>query len=289
MTPKFTVPDHLKPYQRSLSIKGVGLHFYDSGPAQAPDPSFLLIHGLGDEADSWRKVFPLLMGRGRVVAPDLPGFGRSEHPRRAYTLNFFAETVAALLESLRVAQAVLVGSSLGAAVALRVAQRRADLVARLVLVDGPPVRGRLNKVQLMFLLPGQGEKLYNSFRSSQEAAYQSLRPYYANLDTLPPEDRQFLRERVWDRVWSDDQRRAYLSTFRWMAWEHLLGRLGPASLGQVKTPTLLVWGEQDAVIPLEVAKTLQGWIAGAKLQVIPGCGHLPQQEKPLELARLILQ
>lgn len=164
------------------------------------------------------------MGRGRVVAPDLPGFGRSEHPRRAYTLNFFAETVAALLESLGVAQAVLVGSSLGGAVALRVAQRRADLVARLVLVDGPPVRGRLTKAQLMFLLPGQGEKLYNSFRSSQEAAYQSLRPYYASLDTLPPEDRQFLRE----RVWSDGQQRAYLSTFRWMAWEHLLGgQFGP--------------------------------------------------------------
>lgn len=139
------------------------------------------------------------MGRGRVVAPDLPGFGRSEHPRQAYTLNFFAETVAALLESLGVGQATL--------------------VARLVLVDGPPVRGRLTKAQLLFLLPGQGEKLYNSFRSSQEAAYQSLRPYYASLDTLPPEDRQFLRE----RVWSDDQQRAYLSTFRWMAWEHLLG------------------------------------------------------------------
>jgi pimeloyl-ACP methyl ester carboxylesterase len=138
----------------------------------------------------------------------------------------------------------------------------------------------------MFLIPGQGEKLYNSFRSSQEAAFESLRPYYASLDALPPEDRQFLRERVWDRVWSDDQRRAFFSTFRWMALESLLGR---ARLGQVKTPTLLVWGEQDAVIPLEAAKTLQSWIPGSQLQVIPGCGHLPQQEKPLELIRLILQ
>lgn len=286
MRPKFTVPDHLKPYQRRMSANGVGLHLYDSGPAQAPGPTFLLIHGLGDEADSWRKVFPLLTGRGRVVAPDLPGFGRSEHPRRAYTLNFFADTMAALLESLKVSQAVLVGSSMGAAVALRLAQRRADLVSRLVLVGGPPLRGRLNRVQLMFLIPGQGEKLYNSFRRSQEAAFESLRPYYGSLDALPPEDRQFLRERVWDRVWSDDQRRAYFSTFRWMALEGLLGR---ACLGQVKTPTLLVWGEQDAVIPLEAAKTLQSWMTGSQLQVIPGCGHLPQQEKPLELARLILQ
>ncbi|MCX7802338.1 MAG: alpha/beta hydrolase [Meiothermus ruber] len=286
MRPKFTVPDHLKPYQRRMSANGVGLHLYDSGPVQAPGPTFLLIHGLGDEADSWRKVFPLLTGQGRVVAPDLPGFGRSEHPRRAYTLNFFADTLAALLDNLKVPQAVLVGSSLGAAVALRLAQRRADLVARLVLVGGPPMRGRLNRVQLMFLIPGQGEKLYNSFRSSQEAAYESLRPYYASLEALPPEDRQFLRERVWDRVWSDDQRRAYFSTFRWMALESLLGR---ARLGQVKTPTLLVWGEQDAVVPLEAAKALQGSMTNAKLHVIPGCGHLPQQEKPLELARLILQ
>lgn len=286
MRPKFTVPDHLKPYQRRVRVNGVGLHLYDSGPAQAPGPTFLLIHGLGDEADSWRKVFPLLTGQGRVVAPDLPGFGRSEHPRRAYTLNFFADTLAALLDNLKVPQAVLVGSSLGAAVALRLAQRRADLVSRLVLVGGPPVRGRLNRVQLMFLIPGQGEKLYNSFRRSQEAAYESLRPYYASLEALPPEDRQFLRERVWDRVWSDDQRRAYFSTFRWMVLESLLGR---ARLGQVKTPTLLVWGEQDAVIPLEAAKTLQGSMTNAKLYVIPGCGHLPQQEKPLELTRLILQ
>jgi pimeloyl-ACP methyl ester carboxylesterase len=289
MKPRFTVPDHLKPYQRRLTANGVSLHLYDSGAAPAQDPTFLLIHGLGDDADSWRKVFPILMGRGRVVALDLPGFGRSDHPRRAYTLNFFADTVAALLEGLRVSQATLVGNSIGAAVALRLTQRRADLVERLVLVDGPPLRSKLSRVQLMLLLPGQGEKLYNGFRSSQEAAFESLRPYYANLDALPPEDRQFLRERVWDRVWSDDQRRAYFSTFRWMALEGLLGQPSPARLSQIKAPTLLVWGEQDAVISLEAARALLRFIPGAKLQVIPGCGHLPQQEKPLELARLILQ
>ncbi|MDW8425671.1 MAG: alpha/beta hydrolase, partial [Meiothermus sp.] len=289
MKPKFTVPDHLKPYQRRVTANGVGLHLYDSGAAPSQDPPFVLIHGLGDEADSWQKVFPLLAGRGRVVALDLPGFGRSDHPKRAYTLPFFADTVVALLEQLKVPQAVLVGSSFGAGVALRVALRRADLVARLVLVGGPPVRSKLGRLQMMFLIPGQGERIYNSFRVSQEAAYESLRPYYGNLDALPPEDRQFLRERVWDRVWSDDQRRAYFSTFRWLALEGLLGRPSPSQLGQLRTPTLIVWGEQDRVIPAEAGRTLQRWIPGAKLQIIPGCGHLPQQEKPLELVRLILQ
>lgn len=288
MKPKFTVPDNLKPYQRRVSVNGVGLHLYDSGATNAQEPPILLIHGLGDEADSWRQVFPLLMERGRAVALDLPGFGRSDHPKRAYTLTFFTDTVVALLENLRIPQAVLVGNSMGAAVALRVAMRRADLVARLVLVNGPPVRNKLGKVQMMFLIPGQGEKIYNSFRSSQEAAYGSLRPYYGSLDALPAQDRQFLWERVWDRVWSDDQRRAYFSTFRWMALEGLLGRPSPAQLSQIKTPTLIIWGEQDKLIPLEAGKTLQSWIPAAKLHVIPGCGHLPQQEKPVELVRLIL-
>ncbi|GIW33222.1 alpha/beta fold hydrolase [Meiothermus sp.] len=289
MKPKFAVPDHLKPYQRKVAAHGVGLHLYDSGVASSQGPTFLLIHGLGDEADSWQKVFPLLAGQGRVVALDLPGFGRSDHPKRAYTLNFFADTVATLLEHLKIPQAVLVGNSMGAAVALRVAMRRPDLAARLVLVDGPPVRSKLGKVQVMFLIPGQGEKIYNSFRASQDAAYESLRPYYGDLDALPPEDRQFLRERVWDRVWSDDQRRAYFSTFRWMAVEGLLGHPRPAKLGQLTTPTLIVWGERDFVIPVEAGRTLASWIPGAELHVIPGCGHLPQQEKPLELVRLILQ
>ncbi len=289
MKPKFSVPEHLKPYQRRVNANGVGLHIYDSGQSDAKSPPLVLIHGLGDEADSWRKVFPLLMGQRRVVALDLPGFGRSDHPRRAYTLTFFADTVVALLENLKIPQAVLVGNSMGAAVALRVAMRRADLTARLVLVDGPPVRSKLGKVQMMFLIPGQGEKIYNSFRSSQDAAYESLRPYYGNLDALPAEDRQFLRERVWDRVWSDDQRRAYFSTFRWLALEGLLGHPSPARLGQLNVPTTIVWGEQDLPIPVEAGKLLAKWIPGAKLHLIPGCGHLPQQEKPLELARLILQ
>lgn len=284
---EFTVPSALKPYQRSVSVGGVKLHLYDSGLSASPT-TFVLLHGLGDEADSWRKVLPLLSGHGRVLAPDLPGFGRSDHPRRAYTLNFYADTIIGLLEALKVTQAVLVGSSMGAALALRIATRRPDLIERLVLVDGPPIRARINQAQLMFLIPGQGERIYNGLRASQDAAYATLQPYYANLGALPPEDQAFLRERVWARVWSDDQRRAFFSTFRWLALEGLLGNPSPAKLRSLSVPTTIVWGDKDRIVPLESGRTLAEWIPGAKLQVIPDCGHLPQQEKPEALARLIL-
>lgn len=285
---EFTVPPALKPYQRTLSAGGVKLHLYDSG-ISASKTALVLLHGLGDEADSWCKVFPLLSGHGRVIAPDLPGFGRSDHPRRAYTLNFYADTIIGLIEALKLPQVVLVGNSMGAALSLRVATRRPDLVGRLVLVDGPPIRARINQAQLMFLIPGQGERIYNSLRASQDAAYATLEPYYANLGALPPEDRAFLRERVWARVWSDDQRRAFFSTFRWLALEGLLGNPSPAKLRSLSVPTQIIWGDQDHIVPLESGKTLAQWIPGARLQVIPDCGHLPQQEKPEALARLILE
>ncbi len=286
MTPSFQVPQNLKPYQRRLDVGGVNLHLYDSGTAPQ-GPAFLLLHGLGDEADTWRRVFPLLMGLGRVVAPDLPGFGRSGHPRRAYTLDFFADVAAALLENLHIPQAVVVGHSMGAGVALRLALRRPEKVARLVLVNGPPLPSRLNRLQLAFLLPGLGESIYNSFRRSQEAAYESLRPYYCDLETLPPEERHFLRQRVWDRVWSDEQRRAYFSTFRWLVWEGLKGWPQPTQLARIKAPTAVVWGEKDALIPLEAGRRLGQWIPGARLYGIPACGHLPQQEQPEQLVRYI--
>lgn len=286
MTPKFTIPAALKPYQRTLTVAGVKVFFYDSG--QPAKKNFVLLHGLGDEADSWRKVFPLLAGQGRVIVPDLPGFGRSGHPKRAYRLNFFSDTIAALLDALQIPQAVMVGNSMGGAVSLRLTLRRPDLVSRLVLVDGPPVRSKISTAQLIFLTPGQGEKIYTNFRNSQDAAYASLKPYYANLDGLPSDDQAFLRERVCDRVWSDDQRRAYFSTFRWMALEGLLGHPKPSDLAQIKIPTRIIWGERDVVIPLESAKLLQSWIPGSSLHVISGSGHVPQQEHPVEVARLIL-
>ncbi|MDW8090999.1 MAG: alpha/beta hydrolase [Meiothermus sp.] len=287
MKPRFAVPEALKPYLRRVQANGVGLFLYDSGPTPAKEPPFLLIHGLGDDADSWRRVFPLLVQRSRVIAPDLPGFGRSDHPRRAYTLGFFAETLTALLERLEVPQAVLVGSSMGAAVALRMALRWPERVARLALVGGPPTGSRPSKLQLLFLIPGQGEQLYNRLRLSQEAAYASLRPYYADLEALPAEEQAFLRERVWDRVWSDEQRRAFFSALRWMALEGLWKPLG--QLASLRQPTQVVWGEQDRIIPPEAGRRLARSIPGARFQTIPGSGHLPHQEQPEELVRLISQ
>jgi pimeloyl-ACP methyl ester carboxylesterase len=267
---------------------GLRLHYYEAGAPGAP--ARILIHGLGDEADTWRHVLLPLSHQCRVLALDLPGFGRSDRPRRAYTLAFFARTVADLLAERGIVRATLVGSSLGAAIAQRLALARPDLVERLILIGGAlPIETRRPAGPLWwFLTPGVGEAAYTSLRRSQDQAYATLRPYYADLDALPPEDRAFLRERVWARVWNAGQRRAFLSALRWLAIEAAFR--APAlreRLAQLATPTLLICGDSDRIVPRAAVEHMAALLPTARLQVIAGCGHLPQQEQPAALIAAI--
>ncbi|HWQ14996.1 MAG TPA: alpha/beta fold hydrolase [Roseiflexaceae bacterium] len=284
----FTIPAALAPYARAVRLPGgPRLHYYEAGD---PDtPPLLLVHGLGDEADTWRHVVAPLAARHRVIAPDLPGFGRSDRPRVAYTLAFFARTLAGLLGALGVERATLVGSSLGAAVVQRLALARPALAERLVLVGGalPVTPIRPPAALLLFLTPGLGELMYTGLRASQDAAYETLRPYYADLDALPAADRAFLRERVWARVWSAGQRRAYLSALRWLAVEAAFrARELRAQLAHLAVPTLLVWGERDHIAGRAAAEDMAGLLPDARLVTIACAGHLPHQERSEEFVGL---
>lgn len=277
-------PADLAPLSRTKTLdSGLCLHYYEAGSSFASP--LVLIHGLGDEADSWRHVLRPLAESHRVIALDLPGFGRSGHPKRAYTLTFFARTVAQLLAALGIERATLVGSSLGAAVAQRLALGRPDLVERLVLSDGvlPVESGRPTGALWMFLIPGIGEAMYASLRRSQDEAYATLRPYYGDLDALPAADRAFLRQRVWARVWSNSQRRAFLSALRWLAIDRVF-RAGDlrARLAGLSTPTLLIWGEYDHIVAQAEGEATAALLPDARLEVIRSAGHLPHQEHPAE-------
>jgi pimeloyl-ACP methyl ester carboxylesterase len=281
------IPTSLLPYSQTIRAGEARLHYYDAGVGDSP---IVLIHGLGDEADTWRHMIAPLAGHHRVIAPDLPGFGRSDKPRRAYTVTFFAQTIEALMHGLGLRKATLVGSSLGAAVAQRLALARPHLVERLVLVGGAlPIEPTRPSAPLwLFLTPGLGEAMYTSLRRSQDEAYATLRPYYADLDALPDADRAFLRERVWERVWSAGQRRAFLSALRWASFERVArAAVFRAHLATLTIPTALVWGERDLITPRASGAALAQLLPSARFHLIAGSGHLPQQERPVELLECI--
>ena len=143
---------------------------------------------------------------------------------------------------------------------------------------------------LLGLVPGVGESRYRRLAGDLEAAYASLRPYYANLDALPAAERDFLRDRVGERVASPRQMRAYFSLFRgFVRWILFKGRFLTRRARKLDIPTLYVWGAEDHIAPVETARATQAKHPGARLAIIPGAGHLPHQETPPEFLRIIDQ
>ena len=267
----------LEPHLRTLA----GITYFDSLTGAS---TVLLIHGNGDEADSWRHVFGRLSAQYRVIALDLPGFGRSAATGDGSLANL-SRSVQHLLESLSLNQPVhLIGSSLGAVVAAHVAVARPQMTRSLTMIGGSsPALGGLDRNPALeaLLEIGTGEAYYTGLRElGQQAAFESLRPYYAALEALPSTDLEFLRQRVWARVWSDPQRTAFFAGLRSLYAD-------TAPLEPPVMPTLLIWGESDTVVPISAGHELRRLLPHAKLEVIALSGHLPHQERPLEVLRVL--
>ncbi|MDR2133533.1 MAG: alpha/beta hydrolase [Treponema sp.] len=268
---------------------------FAAGRAQNGSPVLVLIHGLGDEADSWRHIIPRLSAAGcRSLAPDLPGFGRSAVRGRinldrhaALLLSFMQETGAASPGR----PAALAGNSLGAVIAELAASRRPDLVKALILIDGCfPLSGGPDRGLLLMGLPFIGKRWYRAFRKDHGGAWKSLYPYYHNLDGMDRADKEFLRERVIDRVESAGQERAYFASLRSM---NMLSLFGGAALSFAVRifpgKILLLWGSEDRIVPENRTAEFRSLRGDAELRIIKKAGHLPHQEKPEETADEMLR
>jgi pimeloyl-ACP methyl ester carboxylesterase len=167
----------LAPLSSVLRLRGdmETIFYYDTQKASPEDesakPVLILIHGLGDEADSWRHLIPLLSGTFRTLALDLPGFGRSAAPGRIGLKRHIAAVLTLLTQT---GPAVLAGSSMGALVAEGTALARPDLVQGLILLDGCiPTAADFGKRLLFMALPFAGKKWYRAYRNNHEGAWRS--------------------------------------------------------------------------------------------------------------------
>lgn len=267
---------NLEPYAQEQN----DIFYFDSRHGQE---SVLLIHGNGDEADTWRHVFVPLAQHFRVIALDLPGFGRTKS--KTSSINGFVSTILELLETLNLEAVHLIGSSLGAMVAAGFAAKHKSRVKTLCMIGGAaPSAGGFEVTDGIkpLLEIGIGEAFYNGLRQAgQEAAFATLNPYYANLSAMPSSDLEFLRTRVWERVNSDTQRDAFFAALRSL--------FAPAPRLELNLPTLLIWGEADHIIPLLQAQLALQEIPKSRLCIIANAGHLPHQEQPEATLKVLLE
>lgn len=177
-------------YARTVELPRTGLHLFLYEAGDVTNPANVLVHGLGDEADTWRYLLPELSTNYHVIAPDLPGFGRSDQPQRSYSMQFYEEALAELYQALDIERASLVGHSLGAMIVQSFALNHPEKVERLVLVSGSLAarRQKLDLPTLVFLIPGLGEWTYNRLRRDPQAAFNTLAPYYHDLAAISSAD-----------------------------------------------------------------------------------------------------
>lgn len=255
-------------------LDGLAVHYVEEGHG----PATLLIHGLGGFAESWRHNIPELARHGRVIALDLPGFGRSGKPRRAYTADFLARALEGFLRALGIGQVRLVGHSLGGAVAARYALEYPGRVERLALL-GAAVPGfdlRPSWVYRTLSLPGVGEILASLL--TRGLCAKGLERCFAQPD--PREIRFFVDHEFAART-SVEGRAAYLSLLRTVKDDFTMGAEAyRAALGRLGRNILVIHGREDRVVPLAHARRVVEGLGVVEPRWLEGCGHFPQIEQP---------
>jgi pimeloyl-ACP methyl ester carboxylesterase len=244
---------------RRVQVGGREIRYLESGAG----PAVVLVHGFGADVRAWRFVIPALSPEFHVFALDQLGFGQSEKPEIPYRVGTLADTLAGFISTLGLSKPSIVGHSLGGWVAAMYAVSHPDRLAKLVLVDAA----------------GYGED-----------PAQLVRDYVAQYDPAAAA----AAERVLSRMTPEDRRQTEALMTAMIARRLARGDgYAVASLGEsilrgedalgpemktIRTPTLVIWGREDPIIPLRVADALARDVPGARKLVLDGCGHRPPTE-----------
>jgi pimeloyl-ACP methyl ester carboxylesterase len=250
----------------TISLGGQKIAYLDSGNSKAAR-TIVFVHGFGDSGLSW--TFMARMFRDyRVLIPDLLGFGDSARPADGdYSYKAQAGRVLAIMKSLNIEHAHFVGNSMGGGVAAEVALLQPAAVDSLTLMDAAGVHYRPTALDRE-LLNGHNLLLVN--KPEDFVNLIDFVTFTRPLMTQPIID--FLSERaVKDNA-------LHQKIFREVLFPDIDFLL--LDLGNIKTPTLILWGEQDRVLSPENAKVFNKYIPGSQIVTLPDVGHTPMIEAP---------
>lgn len=253
-----------------IEASGVLLHVRDDGPRNAP--AVLFLHGFGASLHTWEPWADGLKSEFRVIRIDLPGSGLSAaDPAADYSDSRSLQILLALMDQLKLDKASMVGNSIGGRIAWTFAAHHPERVNQLVLVspDGfaspgfeydkkPEVPAGL--ALMRYILP-------------KALLRMSLVPAYANPAVIT----DALATRYHDLMLAPGSRNALLARMT----QTVLTDPVPW-LQTIKAPTLLMWGQQDGMIPFANSADYLKALSNSKLVSFPGVGHLPHEENPVE-------
>lgn len=270
--------------RRTITVHGHEISYRTGGEG----PVVLLIHGMAGSSSTW---LPILDDLGRHVtylAPDLPGHGRSDKPRGDYSLGAQASILRDLLVALGHERATIVGQSLGGGIAMQLAYQYPERCERLVLVCAGGLGEEVMPVLRGLTAPGLEYVLPIVFQPFIRSSIETVTGWFGKVG-LRPAPATVEMWRAYTSLIDGDTRTAFLHTLRSVV--DVKGQRVSARDRLYLTEqmsTLIVWGEEDPIIPVSHAHGAHAAMPGSRLEIMDGLGHFPHCEDPKEFARILL-
>ena len=268
-------------HRHTLEIAGRSVNYVDYGSGGGPP--VLMIHGLGGCWQNWLENIPRVGQERRVLALDLPGFGESEMPAEDISIRGYGKTVNSFCEQLELGPAVVVGNSMGGFVAAELAIQHPRAVERLVLVSAAGISittlRRRPTVTAARVFAAIGSR--TAARSKQIVARPRLR--HLTLQTVVRHPSRLKPDLAFE-LFKGAGKPGFMD-----ALEALLEYDFRDRLPDITAPTLIVWGEEDMLVPVRDAEEFEKSIPQARKVVLEDTGHVPMVERPTSFNDCLLE
>jgi 2-hydroxymuconate-semialdehyde hydrolase len=259
---------------KTIDAGGIRTSYLEAGSGE----TVLMLHGSGPGVSgtaNWQLNIGPLSQRFHVLAPDIVGFGATERPDDiVYSLRSWTDHVWAFLDAHGITRTAVVGNSLGGRIALQMATDHPERISRMVLMGSPGVG----------MTPTEGLAALRAYEPSHEAMRHLLKNFFAVDPNLITEDLVTIR---YEASIADGAYDAYRAMFFDPKHKGSELAITAEEVRAIDTPTLLIHGREDKVVPLAVSVTMLDLLPNADLHVFSRCGHWTQIERADEFSALV--
>jgi pimeloyl-ACP methyl ester carboxylesterase len=253
--------------EKTIEIDGNTIRYVEEGNSTE---NLLLIHGLGASAERWEHVIPQFAKNYRVLVPDLIGFGLSDKPVVDYTTDYLSEFIRKFLKKLGIDSVSIIGSSLGGQIGAEFTYQNNSMVEKLVLISPSGIMKHSTPALDAYVMAA----LYPSDSSASNA--------FQIMSGSKNIDKKTIKGFV-QRMKLPNAKMAFMSTLLGLKDAEIISE----KLVSIKSPTLIIWGENDPIIPIKYAQSFVSEIDDCRFVKMENCGHTPYVESPDKFYKIV--
>ena len=255
--------------EKFIQVDGNKIRYLEAGDSKN---TLVLVHGLGASAERWNLVIPTLAKHFRVIVPDLIGYGYSDKPILDYSPEMFVDFLGKFFDTLKIKRPIIIASSLGGQIAAEYTSSNPTKVEKLVLVS-PAGAMKLST-------PALDAYIMAALYPNEQSAKNAFDLMEASGNTV---DEKIVQGFI-ERMQLPNSKLAFMSTILGMKNSEIIS----PKLHTIQCPTLVIWGVNDPVVPVEFADGFVSFIKGCEFHKMEKCGHTPYVQDPETFLSIVL-